>query len=61
MEWTKVSETQYMSLYYDVYFENGVWKGAFHVYRPFPKEFRTPEAAMNFCESWSRDPWPKMP
>jgi hypothetical protein len=61
MVWTKMSETYYESLYYDVYFQYGVWRGAFYLYRPFPKDFNTPEEAMAYCESWSRDPWPAMP
>ena len=61
MSWTKLSETYYQSLLYDVYLEDGVWRGAFYLYRPFPQDFSTPEAAMTFCDSWDCDPWPKMP
>jgi hypothetical protein len=60
MTWTKMSDTYYQSMYYDVFFEYGVWKGAFYLYRPFSQDFATPESAMRFCERWSRDPFPEM-
>jgi hypothetical protein len=38
-----------MSFNYDVWVENGVWVAAHYAYSKFNRDFKSPEAAMQFC------------
>ncbi len=53
--WKKIDDTYWMCFNFDVYLDFGVWKAAFIYGRPYKQDFKTPEQAMRYVDTFLKE------